>query len=379
MAEYVTNPIGGLSAFADTTSSAYQSQAAQLLIFRSQILGDHLAFQARVEPQQQGFRSEYYRSEDYGVLEVPAVQYDGSRFSRAEVRESLPIAFAREGPTPDVDQTQILSIADELYHSLSPLAVARLCEASLSSSSELVRVSAAATYFELTTEPADLIATLIAGTESDDPLVVDVAAGVLVRIAPGHARLQQMMQGPNASGPSSGFHTSLLIHGTFAKTFKWWQPGGGFHSYLQQNVLPDLYSQTDRFDWSGAYSDAGRSQGGTDLAAWLKSHNAKDANLLAHSHGGSVAMLASHFSGVTLKKMVLLSCPVHMPKYVPNFPQIHEVIAIGVHLDLVILVDGGGQRFNHPKIKEHVLPIWFNHSATHDEIVWQQHNVPAML
>jgi hypothetical protein len=26
---------------------------------------------------------------------------------------------------------------------------------------------------------------------------------------------------------------------------------------------------------------------------------------------------------------------------------------------LVILADGGGQRFNHPQIQENVLPVWF--------------------
>jgi hypothetical protein len=56
-----------------------------------------------------------------------------------------------------------------------------------------------------------------------------------------------------------------------------------------------------------------------------------------------------------------------------------RVVSIRVHLDLVILVDGGGQRFNPPQIEEHVLPIWFDHSATHDPANWQQYNVPAFL
>jgi hypothetical protein len=59
--------------------------------------------------------------------------------------------------------------------------------------------------------------------------------------------------------------------------------------------------------------------------------------------------------------------------------RVGRVISIRVHLDLVILVDGGGQRFNHPQIEEHVLPIWFDHSATHDPANWQRHNVPAMV
>jgi len=55
------------------------------------------------------------------------------------------------------------------------------------------------------------------------------------------------------------------------------------------------------------------------------------------------------------------------------------VISIRVKLDLVILVDGGGQRFRDPRIEENVLPIWFNHSASHDPDVWRDHEVPSLL
>jgi len=50
-----------------------------------------------------------------------------------------------------------------------------------------------------------------------------------------------------------------------------------------------------------------------------------------------------------------------------------------VHLDLVILVDGGGQHFSDPRIQEHVLPIWFDHFATHDPDTWERHRVALLL
>lgn len=56
-----------------------------------------------------------------------------------------------------------------------------------------------------------------------------------------------------------------------------------------------------------------------------------------------------------------------------------KVVSIRVCLDLVILADGGGQRFNDPRIEENVLPLWFDHSRTHDPGTWQEHNVPALL
>ncbi len=89
-------------------------------------------------------------------------------------------------------------------------------------------------------------------------------------------------------------------------------------------------------------------------------------------------MLASQ-AGLDIKELVLLSCPVHVPKYQPDFSRIKKVVSIRVHLDLVILADRGGQHFNDPRIKENVLPIWFNHSATHDRTVWQRYTVPPWL
>ena len=48
-------------------------------------------------------------------------------------------------------------------------------------------------------------------------------------------------------------------------------------------------------------------------------------------------------------------------------------------MDLVILADLGGQRFNHPDIREIILPIWFDHGASHDPQVWQQHNIAQKI
>jgi hypothetical protein len=45
----------------------------------------------------------------------------------------------------------------------------------------------------------------------------------------------------------------------------------------------------------------------------------------------------------------------------------------------VILADRGGQKFEDRRIKENVLPIWFNHSATHDPNVWKQYRVPQKI
>jgi hypothetical protein len=63
----------------------------------------------------------------------------------------------------------------------------------------------------------------------------------------------------------------------------------------------------------------------------------------------------------------------------PDFNRVSQVVSIRVHLDLVILADGGGQRFQHPNIAENVLPLWFDHSATHRPSVWNKYGLPAMI
>ncbi|MBI3411974.1 MAG: hypothetical protein HY040_26895, partial [Planctomycetes bacterium] len=75
-------------------------------------------------------------------------------------------------------------------------------------------------------------------------------------------------------------------------------------------------------------------------------HNEAGLDLIAHSHGASVCMLATQL-GMQMGKLVLLSCPVHVDQYMPNFANIQKgVYSIHVKLDLVILADRGGQKFN---------------------------------
>src|SRR5262249_8820730 len=134
-----------------------------------------------------------------------------------------------------------------------------------------------------------------------------------------------------------------------------------------------------RFEWSGDYSDEARALAAEELHAWIMNKGLNHPDLFAHSHGGSAAMLATQHYGLNLGELVLLSCPVHVNKYMPDFNSAAKVVSIRVRLDLVILADRGGQRFRHPQIHENVLPIWFDHSATHKPNVWQAHQVATML
>jgi len=378
MPELVNEPVPGVAAFSQSSRGAQLSQAAQLLAIGAQIRGDLDAFRGKTQPFAPTLSDDYFPREDIETLGVPLVMYDGKRFSRRELRGR---GQAQMYSPDDVPRTtlRIREMAEQFHGSPSPEITAHLLEVSLLSPYDIVRVAAASSYFDLTSDPEGLIEVLVAGTRSPDPLAAKVSATSLAHIEPRHPRLMEMT-GPDLPGLSGApLHTSLLVHGTWAKNEPWWQPRGDFHSYVLHDVWKDLYGAPDRFGWSGGYTDASRSLAGSDLGNWLATHSAHDASLMAHSHGGSVSMLASHVSGITMNKLVLLSCPVHMPKYMPNFSAIGKVVSIRVKMDLVILADRGGQRFKHPQIDEHVLPIWFDHSATHDVSVWKKYNVTAML
>jgi hypothetical protein len=84
-------------------------------------------------------------------------------------------------------------------------------------------------------------------------------------------------------------------------------------------------------------------------------------------------------AAITFDKLRFLSAPVHPSKYRVNFARVGSVSSVRVRMDLVLLADGSGSRFTDPRYDEHVLPIWFNHSASHDLKVWTKYGVAAML
>jgi hypothetical protein len=383
MAEYVNEPIAGPEAFRQTGTAAVESQAALLLLLGRQLRGDDQALGARAAAADISAVIEAVPSDDLAQFPVPQLRPSGDRVGVALVETRLAERYGarivRRVAIPQEERRDVLGdLAQTLFARPEPLAAAELMEASLRSPDELTRVAAAASYFELSTRPKRLITILLRGTRSEDSLVQTVAATALARIAPEHLRLRQLTRAKKARSAGEASHSALLVHGTFARSHEWWQPGGSFHSYLRNNVRSDLYAAADRFEWSGGYSDAARDIGARDLRTWVESRNLQGLDLFGHSHGANVIMQATKF-GLTAGTLILLSCPVHVPKYLPDFGRTTKVVSIRVHLDLVILADLGGQRFRHPQIHENVLPIWFDHGASHNPEVWRNNNVPAML
>jgi hypothetical protein len=386
------SPVAGPEAFRDLQQRDHVlSQAATLLLIGAHLRGDPVATEPAAGTSKRSLVAARpgalaaIPASDLSRLGFPRLAAGAPRFRPETLQRAAGVRFAApRAPVPSrgdqrTASASVRQAANTFYRHPSHESAGALLEVTLRHPSELVRVAAAASYVPVTTDPAPALAILEGGVRSRNALTREVAATALGRLDPRNPVLAPLLEPRRRTARARPSHTSLLVHGTWALSQPWWQPpSGDFWSYYHTQVDPSLYGGGDRFDWSGGYSDGARGLAGAELHAWVDGHNLDGLDLIGHSHGGSVIMLANH-AGTHIGRMILLSCPVHWPKYTPDFMRVARVISIRVHLDLVILVDGGGQRFNHPRIEENVLPLWFDHFAAHDPAVWQQFNVPAML
>ncbi len=386
------DPVAGADAFDDLKDLSHvQSQAATFLCIGYHFRGDTVAAGARPLAEIGPLPARALDPPpglpvgDLQRLGFPQMSAGASRFRPQFLQRTLGFASGTKSKAaPSLRETRAVSrslpaAAKSFYEDANAETAATLLEAGLRHPQELARVSAAASYFEVSTDPRPAILVLQRGLQSRDLLTRDVAAYALAHSDPTNPALMRLIQARKRKSSRKRSHTSLIIHGTWARSSPWWQPPkGNFWKYLQQNVATDLYGAQDRFEWSGGYSDAARGLAGDDLHTWVDGHQLDGLDLFTHSHGGSVAMLANH-ACTRVGRMVLLSCPVHWPKYTPDFSKVGKVVSVRVHMDLVILADRGGQKFDDQRISENVLPVWFNHFATHDPAVWQKYGIPSMI
>ena len=383
--ERVEKPIPGAEAFEQTSDAALLSQAAILLTIGAQ-MRPKLARIAEAE---------------LAMLGVPrvAAQFETREafIDPTDVRGLMVRKLGARSFPADILAPVHGRATAEIFRILteepSALWTAGLLEASLRHSKELVRVAAAGAYQGFTTEKDRIIKILLQGTYSDEQLVRDLAATALAQADPDHARLTGLESKARAAGTGEASHTTLLVHGTFARQSTWWQPGGDFHTYLT-GLLPTLprvppwdapYGAQDRFDWTGGYSDELRSDAADQLLKWVGEHGAQGLDLITHSYGGNVAMLATN-GGLDVGELVLLSCPALPATYFPDFARVHgKVVSFRVHMDVVLLLDsfvsGALSEFTDPRIEEHTLALWFDHSATHNPDTWNNpnHDIPGKL
>jgi hypothetical protein len=373
----ITQPTVGVEAFADIREDLAPSQAGILLCMARQLREDDAKVMARARSKRRSPAVSLYAEEEESAFPVPHLagrKRLKSASMKKEVRERYGYATSKRWDTASYH-----NCADDLYKAPTADNAGRLMQMCMTHPKQLVRVAAAFGYHTLSDNRDVCVAELVKGLRSKDSLERDLAATGLARISPKHPALVRLTRGRTAKRGRRPAHTLTLVHGTWGSDSEWYKPpAGSFFSFIQAQ-RPDLYSGADFFQWSGGYSDGARTDGARELAAWVAGHGVQGLDIMGHSHGANVILHAAKF-GMIAGKEILLSCPVHVDKYFPDFGKLTKpVYSVRVKMDLVILADLGGQRFNHPDIVEIVLPIWFDHFKSHDPQVWRDHGVAARV
>lgn len=370
-------PLTGPDAFAQDDEEAVQAQAAILLGIGSQLRGDRQKMEARSAAV--AHPTDTLLAEDLEEFPIPRVAPAAKRYGREQLEDKALARYGKSMREAPQEPETLAKMADDVYVTRSRESAAELAHASMHHHHPLVCVAAANAALPVTTTPAQPIEILARYTKHDDELVRDVAATSLARYMPEHPALQELVGGGGEPLIATPAETSMLIHGTWARNNAWYQPpNGNFWQFIKTTVRPDLYGNSDFYRWSGGYSDGARDLAADQLVAWINGKNENGITLMTHSHGGSVAMLAS-WRGVTCDALIFMSCPVHPAKYSVNFNAVGRVASVRVRLDLVLLADGSGSRFTDPRYDDHVLPIWFNHSKPHDPATWTRFDIRGML
>jgi hypothetical protein len=353
----------------EATRSEAASQAALLVAARAGVLGQ----EDEIEELEQDVASR----PGFDLPELRALE----RPRRLAVAEATaPLQMSREElavePAPMV-QEEMARTVHSLYQAPSFQEAAALFEAGMQSPHPLVRVAAAAGARETTRLRPQIRQILEEGATSEDPLVSRLALEALRQIDPKTPEVQdKVIPQPSSSKRNRESSTAAMTHGTWASEQTWYQPGGDFYRAMDRNK-PELDVHDSSFKWSGSYTDAGRRAAAIALDKWISDEGLQQVDFFAHSHGGTVANLATK-RGVEFDRLVLLAWPVHT-QWMPDFSKVSRIIDIRVKFDLVITLDRGGQRFPaHPKLEEH-RNGWFDHPAPHQPEYWDQHGLWGVL
>ena len=368
---YDYEPVPPRQAFDSDTANSRRTQAALLLSVGAAVAGD-----ADHIPQDE----EQFPLPPFEPLAHPPPLSVARSIERLGL--DLPVDAYLRATDLRVPADQAARLTHELYDNPDVDTAAALVEAGLHSRYRLVRTAGAIAALGTTGPRPDVIRVLEQSAEADDPDLRDLARTGLARAAPDHPLLDRYVRRRRERGQrNQPSDTVVVSHGTWAANGTWWRPGGVFYNYLK---TLGLHLHPESFAWSGGYSHPERSLAADELIAWIPGQQLNRPDFFAHSHGITVANLATQ-RGLDLSRVVMMSYPVHATpdNWLPDIDKVTRIVDVRVRMDLVIIADGGGQRLpanwrNHPKVTE-ARNGWFSHFATHEPDYWQRHGISALL
>lgn len=190
------------------------------------------------------------------------------------------------------------------------------------------------------------------------------------------------------SGGESGTAMIIIIHGTWARSESWWRNGGGFWNHVK-SLRSDLYGGSDAFFWSGGNSDTARRTGADDLYKWAQARPVENLDIIAHSHGGNVSLLAAEF-GLKIRKLILLGTPIRT-EYLPRLANVKKIENVFSTGDLIqrpgTLPNRRGEGRTLSDCQEITNHRAANdgsgnspgHSELHEPLVWQLNRLDGLL
>ncbi|GGU12954.1 hypothetical protein [Streptomyces lateritius] len=420
----IEDPTTGMDAFLKEGEVAAWSQAAQILGLGLQLNGHRVVLQEEEDA--------YHLN----IPEVPELTPDfiapwAELFVQDHFDERLPFRWLNypgwSQPIQSESTNQITPAPDRWWESelggrafeMMPrlydavrtsddpaAAAATLLHVGQLSHHQVVRVVSAALLAQRkTTLWWPTIEALADGCTSDSETIQQIAIEALLRVAPGHPILKTLPQDNEPNDGDELAWTSIIVPGTWTRFRRpsWWRPGETLFRYLQNEpgvddpndgtliaVGEDLYDRDDHYRWTGGYTVEDRIAAARDLAQWAAKHSApRFKKVIAHSHGGNVALNAAAFNGLSIDMLVMLHTPPHQrsqAEWSLIGERIKRIIAMRPKFDFVVMLDRCWTGFhrtpvtgNFPseRVRTLKVPLWFDHSALTDPQAWRKHRLAS--
>lgn len=229
---------------------------------------------------------------------------------------------------PSLNREHVLRLWNNMETWRSARSAIALLYLNLNNASELVRATAAAVLAAVR-DPENAVVTDVLATSRD----ISGYAGEFARIAsaytfeppsldPESSNSETTDSDALAESPDDGANDwgkdplSVIVHGTFSGggnlQKKWYFPRADLPVRIRSNCTPSLYAESaDFFKWTGSYRPSKRDEAARKLSQWCSSRSPSGIDtVIAHSHGGTVAIKAIIEQGLRVRLLVLLHTPV---------------------------------------------------------------------